>query len=258
MLDASGVETFAHAVHVGGVLRQARTRVGMVKRGKAVANLSKDVLVYAPCQNTGGGEAALRPGALRDFRKGNVMGRHRTREALQDARVSAQSRLMQTLARRAETPVRCWSLRRRELTASHLCSPAIPRVAPARPSGRRPHARCRQRQAGDIAAHAIDRAAGLARTIARAGDNIKVAQVAAAKAEARYHRTRHGHVAAVASVGPEHRHSAAMRVGNPYGAVGRHLEAIRHAAGTHGGEGAPVVERTIAADIVDAHEPATG
>lgn len=131
MLDASGVETFAHAVHVGGVLRQARTRVGMVKRGKAVANLSKDVLVYAPCQNTGGGEAALRPGALRDFRKGNVMGRHRTREALQDARVSAQSRLMQTLARRAETPVRCWSLRRRELTASHLCSPAIPRVAPS-------------------------------------------------------------------------------------------------------------------------------
>src|SRR6187402_2858913 len=55
-----------------------------------------------------------------------------------------------------------------------------------------------QREARNIAAHTIDRAAFLARAAPRAGHDVEVAQVVAAEADARDHGTRHGYVAAVA------------------------------------------------------------
>ena len=66
-------------------------------------------------------------------------------------------------------------------------------------------ARGRQRQAGDVDSGTEDAAAVLARSAARAGDDVEVAQVVAAEADAGDHRQRHGDVPQVGAAGVEDR-----------------------------------------------------
>ena len=111
--------------------------------------------------------------------------------------------------------------------------------------------RRRQRQSGDVAAQAIDRAAPLTRSFPRARHDIEVAKVVAAEAQAGHHRARYRDVAAVAPVGFEHGDAAVVGIGDPDGAVGGDLEAIGHTTGSRGGKRAPVANAAILVDVVD-------
>ena len=69
------------------------------------------------------------------------------------------------------------------------------RLASAPPPSEERDAGERPQEAGHVGAHPVDGAAAVARTAARAGDHVEVAQIVAAEADAGDHRQRDGHVA---------------------------------------------------------------
>src|SRR5271165_5308531 len=133
--------------------------------------------------------------------------------------------------------------------------------APEDPCTRAPRASAQgdpaqgQGLAGDVRPGAEDRAAGFARTAIRAGDDVEVAQIIAAEAEAGDHGERDVEVRPVAPVGLEDGDAAVLRVGDPYRTIGRDLEAI--GAAVEIDEGSPALDGAAGADVVDPHHVAS-